>query len=1162
MNQVFTFNEALEASKFYFDGDELAAKVWVNKYALKDSKGNIYEKTPADMHWRLAREIARIEKKYPNPMSEEELFELFDHFKYIVPQGGPMAGIGNPYQISSLSNCFVCQLEESNADSYGSIMKVDEELIQLEKRRGGVGHDLSHLRPAMAPVSNAAMSSSGVSSFMERYSNSTREVSQNSRRGALMLSLSVNHPDADKFIDAKMEEGKVTGANISVKIDDQFMEAVLEDEVYIQNFPIYSPTPSVTKEIKAKELWDKIIHNAWKSAEPGILFWDTIIRESVPDCYTDLGFKTVSTNPCVTGDTTLLTRDGFKTIVSLIGQEIDIWNGYEWSKVTPFKTSDNAKVYKVKFSDGSELKCTNYHKFILKGNNRKELQDVRVGDKLQKFNFPVLFTNNKNDNTKGYYTLGFYSGDGSVLERDNGDVRYIIDLYGKKKGLIEHLACHKYGNYLEDQDRQRVIISDLLPEPIDKLYVPNESVSVNNRLAWLAGIIDSDGTRNDSSGSISISSNNWDFLLNIKTMLITLGVHSILSICKEECDKEIKGSIYHTDTNYRLSISASNMARLKSLGLITYRVDTFSTPNRNASKFITIENIEYYGEEATYCVTEPKNHSALFNHVMTGQCGEIPLCPYDSCRLIALNLYSYVTNPFTDHAGFDIDLLEKHARLALRIMDDIIDLEIEKIDLIIEKVKSDPESEEVKHTELRLWEKIREKCLMGRRTGVGTTAEGDMLAALGYRYGTEAAIDFSENAHKIIALNVYKSSVNLARERGAFPVYDSVLEKDNPFINRLKEADPEFADALEKYGRRNIACLTIAPTGTVSLMTQTSSGIEPVFLPIYKRRRKVNPNDVECKVSFIDENGDSFEEFLVIHPKFKEWMKISGLELSQDVTQEEIDSLVKKSPYYKSTSNDIDWLQKVKMQGRIQKWVDHSISVTINLPKDVSEELVNELYIEAWRSGCKGCTVYRDGSRSGVLVSTNTKNEQKKKQENTKRPKKLRADVVRFKHNAQNWIAFVGILNNRPYEIFTGIADEDNGILLPKSIKNGEIEKYKDESGNKHYRFSFVNKAGIGGSIDNLENRFSPEFWNYAKLISATLRYEMPIHKVVSLIQSLEWNNESINNWRNGVVRALKGYIKDGTKAKGQKCPNCGQETLIFQEGCLICTSCGSSKCG
>ena len=674
MNQVFTFNEALEASKIYFDGDELAAKVWVNKYALKDSNGNIYEKTPTDMHWRLAREIARIEKNYPNPMSEEELFELFDRFKYIVPQGGPMTGIGNPYQISSLSNCFVCQLEESNADSYGSIMKVDEELIQLEKRRGGVGHDLSHLRPAMAPVSNAAMSSSGVSSFMERYSNSTREVSQNSRRGALMLSLSINHPDADKFIDAKMEEGKVTGANISVKIDDNFMNAVLEDEVYIQNFPIYSPNPSITKEIKAKELWKKIIHNAWKSAEPGILFWDTIIRESVPDCYSEFGFKTVSTNPC----------------------------------------------------------------------------------------------------------------------------------------------------------------------------------------------------------------------------------------------------------------------------------------------------------------------------------GEIPLCPYDSCRLIALNLYSYVTNPFTDHAGFDIDLLEKHTRLALRIMDDIIDLEIEKIDQIIEKVKSDPESEEVKHTELRLWEKIREKCLMGRRTGVGITAEGDMLAALGYRYGTEASIDFSENIHKIIALNVYKSSVNLARERGVFPVYDSELEKNNPFINRLKEADPEFGEALEKYGRRNIACLTIAPTGTVSLMTQTSSGIEPVFLAIYKRRRKINPTDTCSKVDFVDENGDSFEEFLVIHPKFKVWMEMNDIHMESNASQEEIDSLVKLSPYYKSTSNDIDWLQKVKMQGRIQKWVDHSISVTINLPKDVSEELVNELYIEAWRSGCKGCTVYRDGSRSGVLVSTNTKDEQKKSQENTKRPKRLKAEVVRF----------------------------------------------------------------------------------------------------------------------------------------------------------------------
>lgn len=1161
MNKIFTYNEAFEASKKYFSGDELAAKVWVNKYALKDSKGNIYELDPDDMHWRLAKEIARIENKYPNPLTKEEVFELFSKFKYIVPQGGPMTGIGNNFQISSLSNCFVIGLDKQ-PDSYGGIMKIDEEQIQLMKRRGGVGHDLSHIRPLNAHVSNAALTSSGVASFMERYSNSTREVGQGGRRGALMLSLSINHPDSDKFIDAKMTEGKVTGANVSVKIDDDFMSAVINRDKYVQKFPIYSDNPNFHKSVDAQELWKKIIHNAWKSAEPGVLFWDTIIKESIPDCYADLGFKTASTNPCVTGDTTLLTRDGFKPIMSLIGQEINIWNGYEWSKVTPFKTSDNAKVYKVKFSDGSELKCTNYHKFILKGNNRKELQDVHVGDKLQKFNFPILFANNENDNTKGYYTLGFYSGDGSILKRDNRDVQYIIDLYGKKKGLIDHLVCHKYGNYLEDQDRQRVIISDLLPEPIDKSYVPNESVSVNNRLAWLVGIIDSDGTRNDNSGSISISSNNWNYLFDIKTMLITLGVHSVLSICKEKCDKEIKGSIYHTDTNYRLSISASNMIRLKSLGLITYRVDTFSTPNRNASQFITIESIEYYGEEATYCVTEPKNHSALFNHVMTGQCGEIPLCPYDSCRLIALNLYSYVTNPFTDQANFDIDLFEKHVRLALRIMDDIIDLEIEKIDQIIKKIKSDPEDNVVKNTELDLWEKIKAKCLVGRRTGVGITAEGDMLAALGYTYGTDAANDFSETVHKIIAINTYSSSVNLAKERGAFSIYNSDLEKDNPFIKRIAKENPELYEAMKKYGRRNIACLTIAPTGTTSLMTQTTSGIEPVFLPIYKRRRKVNPNDQDVRVDFIDEVSDSFEEYLVIHPKFKTWMDIKGISIKDNCSKEEIESLVAISPYYRATSNDIDWIQKVRMQGKIQKWVDHSISVTINLPANASEELVSELYIEAWKCGCKGCTVYRDGSRSGIMIPVDKKKESRSETDKKKRPYSLQADVVRFKHNSENWLAFVGILNGRPYEIFTGILDEDEGIMIPKSIKKGEILKEKGDDGQKHYRFVFKNKAGIKMSIDGLEKKFSSEFWNYAKFISVALRYEMPIEKVVSLIQNLEWNNETINNWRNGVIRALKKYIPNGLKAKDQTCPNCGQETLVFQEGCLICTNCGSSKCG
>lgn len=839
MNKTFTYNEAFEASKKYFNGDELAAKVWVNKYALKDSEGNIYELDPDDMHWRLAKEIARIENKYPNPLTVEEIFDLFHKFKYIVPQGGPMTGIGNNFQISSLSNCFVIGLDRQ-PDSYGGIMKIDEEQIQLMKRRGGVGHDLSHIRPFNAHVSNAALTSSGVASFMERYSNSTREVGQGGRRGALMLSLSINHPDSDKFIDAKMTEGKVTGANVSVKIDDDFMNAIINKDKYVQKFPIYSENPIFQKSIDAQELWKKIIHNAWKSAEPGVLFWDTIIKESIPDCYSEYGFKTVSTNPC----------------------------------------------------------------------------------------------------------------------------------------------------------------------------------------------------------------------------------------------------------------------------------------------------------------------------------GEIPLCPYDSCRLIALNLYSYVTNPFTDQADFDIDLFEKHVRLALRIMDDIIDLEIEKIDKIIQKIKSDPEDNAVKNTELDLWEKIKAKSLAGRRTGVGITAEGDMLAALGYTYGTDAANEFSETVHKIIAINAYSSSVNLAKERGAFSIYNSELEKDNPFIQRLAKESPELYEAMKKYGRRNIACLTIAPTGTTSLMTQTSSGIEPVFLPIYKRRRKVNPNDQDVRVDFIDEVGDSFEEFLVIHPKFKTWMDINGIDLKDNCSKEEIESLVAISPYYRATSNDIDWIQKVRMQGRIQKWVDHSISVTINLPADASEELVSELYIEAWKCGCKGCTVYRDGSRSGVMISVDKKKELKPETDTKKRPHSLRADVVRFKHNSENWIAFVGLLDKRPYEIFTGILDEDEGIMIPKSIKKGEILKEKDSNGQKHYRFVFKNKAGIKVSIDGLEKKFSSEFWNYAKFISVALRYEMPIEKVISLIQGLDWNNETINNWRNGVIRALKKYIPNGLKAKGQTCPNCGQETLVFQEGCLICTNCGSSRCG
>ena len=845
--QTYTYDEAFEASLQYFKGDELAARVWVNKYAVKDSFGNIFEKSPEDMHWRIANEVARIEARYKNGLNAQQLYELLDHFKYIVPQGSPMTGIGNDFQVASLSNCFVIGIDGA-ADSYGGIIRIDEEQVQLMKRRGGVGHDLSHIRPKGSPVKNSALTSTGLVPFMERYSNSTREVAQDGRRGALMLSVSIKHPDSEAFIDAKMTEGKVTGANVSVKLDDAFMQAAVNGTPYKQQYPVDSDQPVFTKDIDASALWKKIVHNAWKSAEPGVLFWDTIIRESVPDCYADLGYRTVSTNPC----------------------------------------------------------------------------------------------------------------------------------------------------------------------------------------------------------------------------------------------------------------------------------------------------------------------------------GEIPLCPYDSCRLLAINLYSYVVNPYTKEAYFDFDLFKKHVALAQRIMDDIIDLELEKIEKIIAKINSDPESEEVKEAEKHLWEKIYKKSGQGRRTGVGITAEGDMLAAMGLRYGTEEATEFSEQVHKTIALEAYRSSVNMAKERGAFAIYDSEREKNNPFINRLKEADPELYEEMKKYGRRNIACLTIAPTGTTSLMTQTTSGIEPVFMPVYKRRRKVNPNDPQTHVDFVDETGDAFEEYIVFHHKFVEWMTVNGYDPTKRYTQEEIDKLVEKSPYYKATSNDVDWLMKVKMQGRIQKWVDHSISVTINLPNDVDEALVNRLYVEAWRSGCKGCTVYRDGSRSGVLLST--KKDKKDKKEELPpckpptvvevRPKVLEAEVVRFQNNKEKWVAFVGLLDGHPYEIFTGLQDDEEGISLPKSVTTGRIIKNIDEEGNKRYDFQFENKRGYKTTIEGLSEKFNKEYWNYAKLISGVLRWRMPIDRVIKLVDSLQLDSENINTWKNGVERALKKYVTDGTSAEGQKCPNCGNETLVYQEGCLLCKTCGTSRCG
>ncbi|MDD7229696.1 MAG: adenosylcobalamin-dependent ribonucleoside-diphosphate reductase [Bacteroidales bacterium] len=847
---TYTYNEAFEASKKYFEGDELAARVWATKYALKDSQGNYFELTPDDMHRRIAREIARIERKYKNPMDEQLLFDLMNHFRYLVPQGSPMAGIGNNLQVGSLSNCFVIGLK-GEPDSYGGIIKIDEEQVQLMKRRGGVGHDLSHLRPKGAEVKNSALTSTGLVPFMERYSNSTREVAQDGRRGALMLTVSVKHPDSEAFVDAKMTEGKITGANVSLKIDDAFMQAAIEGKEYTQQYPIHAEKPKYTQKIDATTFWNKIIHNAWQSAEPGVLFWDTIIRESLPDCYADLGFKTVSTNPC----------------------------------------------------------------------------------------------------------------------------------------------------------------------------------------------------------------------------------------------------------------------------------------------------------------------------------GEIPLCPYDSCRLLAINLYSYVENPFTPNAKFNFSKFKEHVMYAQRMMDDIIDLEMEKIETIIAKIEADPETDEVKATELNLWKKIKDKTSQGRRTGVGTTAEGDMIAAMGLTYGTEEATKFSVEVHKTLALAAYRSSVMLASERGAFPVFDYKREVNNPFMNRLKDADSELYDLMLKYGRRNIACLTIAPTGTTSILTQTTSGIEPVFLPVYKRRRKVNANDKEVRVDFVDESGDAFEEYVVYHPKFITWMNINGIEVKDNYTQEQIDEIVAKSPYYKATSNDVDWLNKVKMQGAVQKWVDHSISVTINLPNDVSEEMVNKLYVEAWKSGCKGCTVYRDGSRSGVLISL--KSEKKKTTENAapspadengfvthKRPIELDADVVRFQNNKEKWIAFIGLIDGKPYEIFTGIADDDEGIFCPKSVSKGKIIKVIDENGQKRYDFQFVNKRGFKTTIEGLSEKFNPEFWNYAKLISGVLRYRMPIAQVLKLVGSLELDNQSINTWKVGVERALKKYLPNGEKASGQTCPNCGQESLVYQEGCLICTNCGTSRCG
>ena len=840
--RALSYEEVLASTIEYFGGDELAANVWINKYALKDSHGNIYDRTPADMHRRIAKELARIEQKYPNPYSEDEIFEALDHFRYIIPQGGPMAGIGNPYQIVSLSNCFVIG-HDHLADSYGGVLRLDEEQVQLMKRRGGVGHDLSHIRPKGSPVMNSALTSTGVVPFMERYSNSTREVAQDGRRGALMLTISIKHPDSERFIDAKLDGTKVTGANVSVKIDDGFMQAVRDKKPYIQTFPVSGKNPMYTKEVDAAQLWAKIIHNAWASAEPGVLFWDTVQRESIPDCYADLGFRTVSTNPC----------------------------------------------------------------------------------------------------------------------------------------------------------------------------------------------------------------------------------------------------------------------------------------------------------------------------------GEIPLCPYDSCRLLAINLYSFVDEPFTDQASFDFDRFRRFVAMAQRVMDDIVDLEMEKIEQILAKIDADPEDPEIKRAERLLWEKIQKKCTQGRRTGVGITAEGDMLAALGLRYGTDEALEFSVQVHQALALAAYRASVDMARDRGAFPIYDAQREENNPFIQRLRAADPALYADMVQYGRRNIALLTIAPTGTTSLMSQTTSGIEPAFLVSYKRRRKVNPNDKNVRVDFIDEVGDTWEEYHVFHHHFITWLRNHGYDpaVVAKMNESELAAIITESPYHKATSNDVDWVNKVRMQGAIQKWVDHSISVTVNVPNDISEEMVAKIYETGWESGCKGMTIYRDGSRSGVLISDSDK---KKNGEQVfhetqapKRPEKLEALVVRFQNNREKWVAVVGLYDGRPYEIFTGRAEDSFSVL--SHVDTGWVVKRKDEHGSSQYDFQYLDRDGYRVTIEGLSRTFDQEYWNYAKLISGVLRHGMPLQHVVHLVSNLHLNVEALNTWKNGVARALKRFIPDGTEAVENVCPSCHQPALVYQEGCLTCHSCGHTKC-
>ncbi len=1326
--KTYTFEEAFSSSLKYFNGDELAAKVWISKYALKNSDGDIFEKNPDDMHRRIAKEIARIEKKYENPMSENEIFDLLKNFKYIIPQGSPMSGIGNKHQVVSLSNCFVIG-ENNSYDSYGGIMKIDQEQVQLMKRRAGVGHDLSHIRPKGSPVKNSALTSTGVVPFMDRYSNSTREVAQDGRRGALMLSISIKHIDVEDFIDAKLEQNKVTGANISVRIDDNFMKAVINDDFYTQQFPVESKNPKFTKKIKARKLWDKIVNNAWKCVP-----YDTKIP-----VYDENNVYSIQK----IGD--IVTKRKKYHVLSLNLKNLKI----EKKPIVDFQEYDNDKnIYQLTTQRNKSITATEDHiVYVLRNEKVIEIPiaNVKIGDYLivanqirldeKDFNneikldlsffehCSVCFDNFENElNHKGIKNvLGNYDNS-SKLSHYISHGKIPINEFFKIQSLIKNIEnlkvtrnqqihdvefkitnelsafiglwlaegsyhgtevlfhTHKdeiesYRNLFDiiankfntkwsfeiDNNYAKIIFSNSFMlkfmKSIGLNYLNGNKVIPNwvfstelDKIAFLLkGLFSGDGTNNK--GAISFSQSSKTLIEDVKSLLLMFGIHSKISLSEKSGKKIILGKLCNIKDTYRLTIyKESNILfhkyvsffiakkQLKKEDLIVKR-PSFNIPiseekrrklrlfgkntvskkvlleKLESSKTITIEDYIINNDinydkvisnekledniKKVYDITVKDNHTFILSNscvisnsgepgillwstiiresvsdcysdlgyktLSTNPCSELPLPSKSSCRLLAMNLYSYVDNPFTNKSKFNFKLFKKHCHYAQRIMDDIIDLEIEKIDLILDKIEKDPETEEVKMIEKNLWKSIRHKAEEARRTGIGITAEGDMLASLNLTYGDDIAVDFSVEVHKTMAIEVYRSSVNLAKERGSFKIFDHKLEKNNPFILRLKKEDENLYEEMIKYGRRNIAMLTIAPTGTTSLMTQTSSGIEPVFLPFYTRRTKVNPNDKEVKISFTDETGDSWQEHNVFHHKFLDYLKIKNYDIEKikNYSSEEINEMVKNSPYHNATANDINHLNKVVMQGRIQKWVDHSISATVNLPNDAKKELVSEIYINAWKNSCKGITVYRDGSRNGVLVSdkNNKKKDDKIILPFKKRPKELDAEILRFKNNSEKWISFIALVDKKPYEIFTGI-EEDDVFPIPEKIKKGKIIKNIDKNGSKRYDFQYVNRLGYRITIEGLSHQFNKEYWNYAKLISGVLRHGMPLQNVINLISSLNLDGEEINTWKNGVKRALKRYIPDGTLAKNTICENCNSDEVVYQEGCLICKNCGSSKCG